>query len=82
MSINKFTPFLPDIKIFCINSDSQIQSFAINIFRLTYYIINIFTIFSLLKERLRMAKNTMARRLGVPQRDIDWFAPRFDKWIN
>lgn len=29
-----------------------------------------------------MAKNTMARRLGLPQRDIDWFAPRFDKWIN
>lgn len=23
MSISKFTPFLPDIKIFCINSDSQ-----------------------------------------------------------
>jgi len=25
---------------------------------------------------------TEARRLGLPQRDIDWFAPRFDKWIN
>ena len=23
-----------------------------------------------------------ARRLGLPQRDIDMFAPRFDKWID
>ena len=23
-----------------------------------------------------------ARRLGLPQRDIDMFAPRFDKWIE
>ncbi len=22
-----------------------------------------------------------ARRLGLPQRDIDMFAPRFDKWL-
>lgn len=25
---------------------------------------------------------TEARRLGLPQRDIDMFAPRFDKWIE
>lgn len=26
--------------------------------------------------------HTEARRLGLPQRDIDMFAPRFDKWVN
>ncbi|WP_304976250.1 HipA domain-containing protein, partial [uncultured Muribaculum sp.] len=25
---------------------------------------------------------TEARRLGLPQRDIDMFAPRFDKWLE
>lgn len=25
---------------------------------------------------------TEARKLGLPQRDIDMFAPRFDKWIG
>lgn len=25
---------------------------------------------------------TEARRLGLPQRDIDMFAQRFDKWIE
>lgn len=25
---------------------------------------------------------TEARRLGLPQRDIDMFAPRFDRWIE
>lgn len=28
------------------------------------------------------AWRTEARRLSLPQRDIDMFAPRFDKWIN
>lgn len=25
--------------------------------------------------------HTEAHRLGLPQRDIDMFAPRFDKWL-
>ena len=29
-----------------------------------------------------MSWRAEARRLGLPQRDIDMFAPRFDKWIE
>lgn len=39
------------------------------------------SIFDELKTAMKSWR-TEARRPGLPQRDIDMFAPRFDKWIE